>query len=34
MPTGMAFFNRLLKGEATTLLDGPSAAFPEIRFDR
>ena len=30
----LAFFDQLLKGQATTLLDGPSAAYPEVRFDR
>ena len=30
----LAFFNQLLNGQATTLLDGPSAAYPEVRFDR
>jgi hypothetical protein len=28
-----AFFDARLKGEATSLLDGPAAAFPEVRFD-
>jgi predicted dienelactone hydrolase len=30
----LAFFDLALKGEATTLLGGPSAVFPEVRFDR
>jgi Platelet-activating factor acetylhydrolase, isoform II len=29
----LAFFDRHLKGMPTTLLDGPAAQYPEVRFD-
>jgi predicted dienelactone hydrolase len=29
----LAFFDKYLKGEAVPLLDGPSAAFPEVQFE-
>jgi len=29
----LAFFGAALKGEVTTLLEGPSSAYPEARFD-
>jgi pimeloyl-ACP methyl ester carboxylesterase len=28
----LAFFNHALKGQPTTLLDGPAAGYPEVRF--
>lgn len=30
----LAFFNRYLKGQPAPLLDGPSAQFPEVVFDK
>jgi hypothetical protein len=29
----LAFFDRHLKGRQATLIDGPAAQYPEVRFD-